>query len=181
MMMRTTSGHWLRTRLRKDTPDSPGMRWSHSRIWAGSCSRIFWASSAEEVVNTSNSSSRVRRRASWERTSSSTTSTVAMRLAGRRELDIRTSERQRINRSGFLRVSRKARVQRSEHRLEALELGRAQVEITPPARARMGLAESLGAGPGLKGSGGLPHRMGGEQGVFRGLGPLQQVEGFEAG
>ena len=44
------------------------MRWSHSSTCTVSRSRIFQASSAEDAVNTSNSSSRVRRRASWERT-----------------------------------------------------------------------------------------------------------------
>ncbi len=76
MMMRTVSGHSRRTSLRNSTPLTSGMRWSVSTTWMLCRSMMPRASAALDAVKTSKSSSRVRRRASWERTSSSMTRTV---------------------------------------------------------------------------------------------------------
>jgi len=82
-MMRTTSGQRWRTCLRKATPLVPGMRWSHSSTATGSRSSKALACSALPAVSTRKSSSRVRRIASCERSSSSTTSTVGSGLRGK--------------------------------------------------------------------------------------------------
>ena len=69
-------GQCSRTSFKNNTPVRPGMRWSHKITLTGWRCKSPRASSALLAVNTVKSSSSVRRRASCERTSSSTTSTV---------------------------------------------------------------------------------------------------------